>query len=167
MATQAVQVFGKKKNATGKQNFPSFGRQKINQNDGEDGIANSYFAAAVARCVAGKGLIRVNGTPLKLFAPEILRAKLYEPILLLGTDKFADVDIRVKVTGGGHVSRVYAVRQAVRFCHDKNEIRIHWTYLLTRFLDRLPRLSLVTPEASGARRDANGPKMADTKYPVI
>ncbi|EAA35592.1 hypothetical protein GE21DRAFT_2602 [Neurospora crassa] len=84
MATQAVQVFGKKKNAT-----------------------------AVARCVQGKGLIKVNGVPLKLYAPEILRAKLYEPILLLGTDKFAEVDIRLKVSGGGHVSQVYAVRQAI------------------------------------------------------
>ncbi|KAK4251827.1 ribosomal protein S5 domain 2-type protein [Corynascus novoguineensis] len=82
--TQAVQVFGKKKNAT-----------------------------AVARCVQGKGLIRVNGKPLKLFAPEILRAKLYEPILLLGTDKFAEVDIRVRVAGGGHTSQVYATRQAI------------------------------------------------------
>jgi len=68
---------------------------------------------AVARCVAGRGMIKVNGTPLKLFGTDILRAKLYEPILLLGVDKFADVDIRIKVTGGGHVSRVYAVRQAV------------------------------------------------------
>lgn len=69
----------------------------------------------MARCVAGKGLIRVNGKPLKLFAPEILRAKLYEPILILGTDKFADVDIRIRVSGGGHTSQVYATRQAVRF----------------------------------------------------
>ncbi|KAL2263037.1 hypothetical protein VTK26DRAFT_8492 [Humicola hyalothermophila] len=83
-ATQAVQVFGKKKNAT-----------------------------AVARCVQGKGLIKVNGKPLKLFAPEILRAKLYEPILLLGTDKFAEVDIRIRVAGGGHTSQVYATRQAI------------------------------------------------------
>jgi small subunit ribosomal protein S16e len=82
--TQAVQVFGKKKNAT-----------------------------AVARCVQGKGLIRVNGKPLKLFAPEILRAKLYEPILILGTDKYAEVDIRIRVTGGGHTSQVYATRQAI------------------------------------------------------
>ena len=71
--------------------------------------------AAVARCVQGKGLIKVNGKPLKLFAPEILRAKLYEPVLLLGTDKFAQVDIRIRVAGGGHTSQVYATRQAVCF----------------------------------------------------
>jgi small subunit ribosomal protein S16e len=84
--------------------------------------------AAVARCVQGKGLIRVNGKPLKLFAPEILRAKLYEPVLILGTDKFAEVDIRVRVAGGGHTSQVYAVRQAVRLpdarCVDSEEKKV-------------------------------------------
>jgi len=80
----------------------------------EVGRSVSDRIAAVARCVQGKGLIRVNGKPLKLFAPEILRAKLYEPILILGTDKFAEVDIRIRVAGGGHTSQVYATRQAVR-----------------------------------------------------
>jgi small subunit ribosomal protein S16e len=105
MATQAVQVFGKKKNATGTQ--LCFERSNL-------AGPVSDNTAAVARCVQGKGLIRVNGKPLKLFAPEILRAKLYEPILLLGTDKFAEVDIRIRVAGGGHTSQVYATRQAVR-----------------------------------------------------
>jgi small subunit ribosomal protein S16e len=36
----------------------------------------------------GKGLIKVNGKPLTLMQPEILRFKLYEPILILGLDKF-------------------------------------------------------------------------------
>ena len=45
--------------------------------------------------------------------PEILRLKVYEPILILGLDKFAGVDIRCRVTGGGHVSQVYALRQAI------------------------------------------------------
>ncbi|KAI5288182.1 40S ribosomal protein S16, partial [Ascosphaera acerosa] len=39
--------------------------------------------------------------------------KVYEPLLLVGLDKFADVDIRVRVTGGGHVSQIYAIRQAI------------------------------------------------------
>jgi small subunit ribosomal protein S16e len=33
--------------------------------------------------------------------------------LIIGLDKFANVDIRVRVTGGGHTSQVYAVRQAI------------------------------------------------------
>merc|ERR1712230_66602 len=83
-APQSVQCFGKKKTAT-----------------------------AVAHCKKGKGLIKVNGRPLSLVQPEILRYKVYEPLLIVGLDKFAEVDIRVRVTGGGHTSQVYAIRQAI------------------------------------------------------
>ncbi len=31
----------------------------------------------------------------------------------MGLDKFANVDIRVRVTGGGHTSQIYAIRQAI------------------------------------------------------
>ncbi|KHO01173.1 30S ribosomal protein S9 [Metarhizium album ARSEF 1941] len=114
--TQSVQCFGKKKTAT-----------------------------AVAHCKAGRGLVKVNGRPLGLVQPEILRFKrlhtlplisslgrsildlgifandggprggkqVYEPLLVVGLDKFANVDIRVRVTGGGHTSQVYAIRQAI------------------------------------------------------
>jgi small subunit ribosomal protein S16e len=34
-------------------------------------------------------------------------------LLVIGLDKFANVDIRVRVTGGGHTSQVYAIRQAI------------------------------------------------------
>ncbi|RYP31453.1 hypothetical protein DL767_005744 [Monosporascus sp. MG133] len=84
MSTQSVQTFGKKKTAT-----------------------------AVAHCKAGSGLIKVNGKPLNLVQPEILRFKVYEPLLIVGLDKFSEVDIRVRVSGGGHTSQVYAVRQAI------------------------------------------------------
>ncbi|CVL09746.1 40S ribosomal protein S16 [Fusarium oxysporum f. sp. raphani 54005] len=75
MSTQSVQCFGKKKTAT-----------------------------AVAHCKAGRGLIKVNGRPLSLVQPEILRFKVYEPLLVVGLDKFANVDIRC---------RIYAIRQAI------------------------------------------------------
>lgn len=42
-----------------------------------------------------------------------MRFKVYEPLLIVGLDKFAGVDIRVRVTGGGHTSQVYAIRQAI------------------------------------------------------
>jgi small subunit ribosomal protein S16e len=83
-APQSVQVFGKKKNA----------------------IALAYVKP-------GKGLIKVNGKPLSLVNPPILRFKLYEPLLVIGLDKFADIDIRIRVSGGGHTSQVYAIRQAI------------------------------------------------------
>merc|ERR1712179_613972 len=83
-AIQAVQVFGRKKTAT-----------------------------AVAHCKRGKGLIKINGRPIEQMEPEILRSKLEEPRLLLGKEKFAGVDIRVRVRGGGHVAQIYAIRQAI------------------------------------------------------
>ncbi|KAJ7630882.1 ribosomal protein S5 domain 2-type protein [Roridomyces roridus] len=62
---------------------------------------------------AGRGIIRVNGSPVNLVQPEILRLKVYEPVLVVGEDEFAGIDIRVRVKGGGHTSQVYAIRQAI------------------------------------------------------
>ena len=39
--------------------------------------------------------------------PETLRFKVKEPIALLGEQRFQNVDIRIRVKGGGHVSQVY------------------------------------------------------------
>mmetsp|Transcript_38153 Transcript_38153/g.73175 ORF Transcript_38153/g.73175 Transcript_38153/m.73175 type:complete len:144 (+) Transcript_38153:83-514(+) len=83
-STEMVQVFGRKKTAV-----------------------------AVAMCKRGRGLIKINGCPIELVEPEILRYKVYEPILLLGRARFAGVDMRVRVKGGGHVSQIYAIRQAI------------------------------------------------------
>ena len=86
MATpiQSVQVFGRKKAAT-----------------------------AVAYCKHGRGLIKVNGCPIELLEPEILRLKTFEPVLLLGQTRFANVDIRIRVKGGGFTAQIYAIRQAI------------------------------------------------------
>ncbi|WFD24317.1 40S ribosomal protein S16 [Malassezia equina] len=70
-------------------------------------------ATAVAHAKEGKGQIRLNGQPISLVQPEALRWKAYEPILVVGEDKFSTVDIRIRVSGGGHTSQVYAIRQAI------------------------------------------------------
>lgn len=79
-----VRTFGKKKNAT-----------------------------AVALCQEGHGLIRVNGKPLQLIEPESMRTKAFEPIFLVGGNKFKDLTIRVRVKGGGSTCQVMAVRMAI------------------------------------------------------
>merc|ERR1712036_168880 len=70
-------------------------------------------ATAVAYCKRGKGLLKVNGRPLEQVEPKALQYKLQEPILLLGRERFANVDIRIRVKGGGYTSQIYAIRQAI------------------------------------------------------
>ncbi|EAY19748.1 40S ribosomal protein S16, putative [Trichomonas vaginalis G3] len=81
---KSVQVFGRKKTAT-----------------------------AVAYCCEGSGLIKLNGTPINMVSSETLRAKILEPLQLIGEESWGNLDIRVRVHGGGHVAQVYAIRQAV------------------------------------------------------
>eukprot|EP00300_Choanocystis_sp_HF-7_P034128 c46677_g1_i1.p1 GENE.c46677_g1_i1~~c46677_g1_i1.p1 ORF type:complete len:151 (+),score=6.96 c46677_g1_i1:30-455(+) len=70
-------------------------------------------AVAVAYVKRGKGSIRVNGVPLELVTPQIIRAKVLEPMLILGKEPFNLVDMRVRVNGGGYTSQIYAIRQAI------------------------------------------------------
>merc|ERR1712146_716499 len=50
-------------------------------------------AVAVAFVKKGKGLIKVNGVPIELVQPESLRFKVWEPVLLLGANRYREVDI--------------------------------------------------------------------------
>lgn len=71
-------------------------------------------AVAVAHITGnGKGLMKLNGSPLDLLEPEGLRVKVFEPLLILGPERFADIDIRLRVSGGGYTSQIYAIRQAI------------------------------------------------------
>jgi ribosomal protein S9 len=38
---------------------------------------------------------------------------VWEPVLLLGANRYRDVDIRIRVKGGGYSSQIYAIRQAI------------------------------------------------------
>merc|ERR1711924_68814 len=77
------------------------------------GLRGKKAATAVAYCNQGRGLIKVNGCPIELLEPEILRLKTFEPVLLLGQTRFANVDIRIRVKGGGFTAQIYAIRQAI------------------------------------------------------
>ena len=63
-ATQSVQCFGKKKTAT------AVAHCKVRHFLGIPGLT------ALTSAQAGKGLIKVNGSPLALVQPEILRFKV-------------------------------------------------------------------------------------------
>ena len=42
-----------------------------------------------------------------------MKLKTFEPVLLVGTERFANVDVRVRVKGGGTTAQIYAIRQAI------------------------------------------------------
>eukprot|EP00929_Paragymnodinium_shiwhaense_P033865 TRINITY_DN1851_c0_g1_i1.p2 TRINITY_DN1851_c0_g1~~TRINITY_DN1851_c0_g1_i1.p2 ORF type:complete len:149 (+),score=55.32 TRINITY_DN1851_c0_g1_i1:82-528(+) len=70
-------------------------------------------SVAVALVRTGTGNLRINGQPLSALKPDIMRLKVYEPLLLLGKDKWSKLDIRLRVKGGGYVGQIYALRQAI------------------------------------------------------
>ena len=70
-------------------------------------------AIAIALCGDGHGMIRVNGKPLDLMEPKPLRLKVYEPLLLVGRDKYQDLDIHIRVKGGGHVAQIYGMLTSI------------------------------------------------------
>jgi small subunit ribosomal protein S16e len=100
-STKAVQTFGKKK----------VRRSWLTRRFLAE-IA-TQTATAVAHAREGRGLIHINGSPITLLRPEILRFKVYEAVLAAGEENFSFIDIRVRVKGGGHTSQVYALRQAI------------------------------------------------------
>ena len=42
-----------------------------------------------------------------------MKLKVFEPFFIVGSNKFKDLTIRVRVTGGGAPAQVLAVRQAI------------------------------------------------------
>ena len=70
-------------------------------------------ATAVAFAKQGRGLIKVNGQPIENIQPEGLRLKVFEPVLIVGQDKFSNLDIRIRVKGGGITAQIYAIRAAI------------------------------------------------------
>ena len=70
---------------------------------------------AIANAVIkeGTGKITLNGVPIHNVEPKTLRVKIFEPILILGVDKFKDLKIKVRVSGGGAVAQLYAARTAI------------------------------------------------------
>ena len=60
----------------------------------------------------GKGLVRINGKMLDTYEPALARIRLQEPLILVG-DLASKVHMDVNVRGGGVMSQVDAIRQAM------------------------------------------------------
>jgi len=70
---------------------------------------------AIARATVrlGKGRIRINNVPLEIFEPKLARDKILEPLFLIDEKVWRQVDINVKVAGGGFMGQAEAARMAI------------------------------------------------------
>jgi len=70
---------------------------------------------AIARATvrAGKGRIRINNVPIEIFEPRIARDKIWEPLLHADEEIWKQLDINVKVSGGGFMGQAEATRTAI------------------------------------------------------
>jgi len=70
---------------------------------------------AVGRAVIrpGVGRVHVNRTPVEIYEPEIARVKIMEPLIQSGDDVWKQLDIDVKVSGGGFMGQAEAARMAI------------------------------------------------------
>ncbi|UCC58801.1 MAG: 30S ribosomal protein S9 [Candidatus Bathyarchaeum sp.] len=70
---------------------------------------------AIARATVrfGKGRVRINNVPLEIFEPKLARDKILEPLLLIDEKAWKQLDINVKVSGGGFMGQAEAARMAI------------------------------------------------------
>lgn len=85
---------------------------------------------AVARATLknGKGIITINNIPIQYYQPDLARAKISEP-LLLARDVVKNVDIKVRVFGGGVMGQAEAIRLAIARCLVKYKPSLKQTFL--------------------------------------
>ena len=78
-------------------------------------VVSGKRKTAVARAVVkpGIGRIRINRTPVEIFAPDIAREKIMEPLLQAGEDVWKQLDMDIKTSGGGYMGQAEAARMAV------------------------------------------------------
>ncbi len=86
-----------------------------NQNEMKYVYTHGKKKNAIANAVVqeGKGTITINRIPIQNIEPKTLRIKIFEPILLLGTEHFSGLKIKVRVQGGGQIAQLYAARMAI------------------------------------------------------
>jgi len=70
-------------------------------------------AVARATIKSGKGRVRVNHIPVEIFEPRVARDKIMEPLSQAGDAVWKQLDIDIKVSGGGFMGQAEAARTAL------------------------------------------------------
>lgn len=79
----------------------------------QQAIGKRKTTVATAKFEKGNGAVKINGVPVEIVQPEMLRSKLMEPLLIAGKELTKNIDINISAIGGGTVSQIYAIRQAI------------------------------------------------------
>ncbi len=78
-------------------------------------VVSGKRKTATARAVVkqGVGKVRVNMTPVEIFEPVIAREKIMEPLLQAGDATWKQLDVDVRIAGGGYMGQAEAARMAI------------------------------------------------------
>ena len=78
-------------------------------------VVSGKRKTAVAKAVVkpGMGRIRINMTPLEIYEPKVARQKIMEPLMQAGDEVWKQLDIDIKVWGGGYMGQAEAARMAI------------------------------------------------------
>ncbi len=78
-------------------------------------VVSGKRKTAIARAVvrSGMGRVRINRAAIEIYEPEIAREKIMEPLLQAGDDVWKQLDMDVKVSGGGYIGQAEAARMAI------------------------------------------------------
>jgi small subunit ribosomal protein S9 len=78
-------------------------------------VVSGRRKTATSRAVVkpGIGRILVNRTPIEIFEPGIAREKIMEPLLQAGSEVWKQLDMNIRVSGGGYMGQAEAARMAV------------------------------------------------------
>ena len=78
-------------------------------------VVSGKRKTATARAVAkpGIGKVRINRIPIEILQPEIAREKIMEPLIQAGDEVWKQLDIDIKVSGGGYTGQAEAARMAI------------------------------------------------------
>ncbi|AGB04899.1 archaeal ribosomal protein S9P [Aciduliprofundum sp. MAR08-339] len=121
-------------------------------------IASGKRKTAIARAVVreGKGRIRVNHVPLEIYEPELARLTIMEPVALIG-EKVNNVDVDIRVKGGGVMGQAEASRTAVarailKYFNDPEIEKIYKSYDRTLLVNDVRRKLPKLPLGRGARK---------------
>ena len=98
-------------------------------------VVSGKRKTATARAVVkpGMGRIRINKTPIEIFEPEIAREKIMEPLIQAGDEIWKQLDIDIKVSGGGYMGQAEAARMAIANALLKWTKSVHLRTIFTEY----------------------------------